>query len=256
MGRKPCDLTGQRFGRLTVLGASDKRLCGGVLHICQCDCGNVKLVLKGVLDNGTTVSCGCYVREKARETAIKHKPRLLHGMAGSLTYVSYHRMMERCFRPDERMKHYYGDKGITVCDRWADPVDGFLNFVEDMGKRPSPKHTLDRIDGSKGYYKENCRWATRSEQMQNTSKKSKHSGYRGVAQNRKKWSSVIAKEGTIYRLGTYETKEEAALAYNTAADILYGENGTRNKLPLLEDEIVDRIVQSVNNILLQRKTIT
>lgn len=75
-------------------------------------------------------------------------------------------MRQRCINPKAEGYCYYGAKGITVCDEWS----SFEKFLEDMGERPSPKHSLDRIDGTKGYYKENCRWATIDEQARNKSR--------------------------------------------------------------------------------------
>ena len=74
-------------------------------------------------------------------------------------------MKKRCYEPKTNSYHSYGGKGIRVCDRWK---DSFINFVEDMGIRPDG-YTLDRIDNSKDYCKENCKWSTRKEQTRNTS---------------------------------------------------------------------------------------
>ena len=78
-------------------------------------------------------------------------------------YWRWNEMKKRCGRIDHKDYKNYGGKGVTVCDRWKD----FDTFVQDMGLPPSPKHSIDRIDGSKGYSKENCRWATWKEQTQN-----------------------------------------------------------------------------------------
>jgi hypothetical protein len=78
-------------------------------------------------------------------------------------YAVWHGMLQRCSNSNRADYKYYGGVGISVCERWQD----FKLFLEDMGERPTKSHTLDRIDGSLGYYKENCRWATRTEQSAN-----------------------------------------------------------------------------------------
>ena len=89
-----------------------------------------------------------------------------HGMVGTPTYTSWIAMKQRCLNKKHPAYHKYGELGITICDRWK---DSFVNFYTDMGARPEGK-TLDRIDGFEGYYKENCRWATATEQMNNLRK--------------------------------------------------------------------------------------
>ena len=87
-----------------------------------------------------------------------------HGLAGSPEYISWRHMVKRCTDPTEPRYHRYGGRGIKVCARWLkDPS----NFLADMGKRPSPEHSLDRIDNDGDYTPENCRWATLLEQVRN-----------------------------------------------------------------------------------------
>lgn len=85
-----------------------------------------------------------------------------HGMSRSPTYVCWNNMIQRCTNENRQDYQYYGGIGITVCSEWYK----FKNFLEDMGIKPKDL-TLDRIDVDKGYYKENCRWATRHEQRLN-----------------------------------------------------------------------------------------
>jgi hypothetical protein len=146
------DLTGKVFDRLTVLG---------FLHNnkweCQCSCGNISEVNTYGLNSGRTKSCGCLHKE-----LVGNKFRT-HGLYGTPEYVSWNAMKNRCSNKSSPVYFRYGGRGITVCQRW---LDSFENFLEDMGSRPSDT-TLDRIDVNKGYNKDNCRWANNLTQANN-----------------------------------------------------------------------------------------
>lgn len=89
-----------------------------------------------------------------------------HGLSRSRVYSIYGSMLKRCTNPDAGNYADYGGRGITVCNRW---FDSFEKFFEDMGNPPSAEHSLDRINGSRGYEPKNCRWATKTEQVNNRS---------------------------------------------------------------------------------------
>jgi hypothetical protein len=153
---KKGNLIGQTFGKLTVISETESRGKTRV-YVCSCSCGNSTIVQQGNLKNGHTKSCGCFLIQSRYDKGNDvYQPE----------YTNWRKMKERCLNPKSDKYHYYGGRGITVCDRWA---NSFKNFYEDMGQKPSPKHSVERVKGNLGYSKENCVWATHREQMGNVS---------------------------------------------------------------------------------------
>ena len=152
MGRRK-DYTGQKFHYLTAIEFSHIGRSNESRWLYKCDCGNEKIISSWSVVAGRTKSCGCYAL----------KIRTIHGKSKTPEYNSWNGMRQRCYSEKHRYYKYYGGKGITICERW---LNSFEDFLEDMGERPKGT-TLDRKDGSKGYYKENCRWATGKEQQNN-----------------------------------------------------------------------------------------
>lgn len=173
-------LTGQRFERLLVLEEGSRGNCSQIKWRCKCDCGNFVEVLGRSLRAGRTKSCGCYGRESLETRPLKHG----HTTQGrsSKTYQSWEAMINRCSNSNNKYWDNYGGKGISVCDRWKN----FQNFLDDMGLKPD-NLTLDRIDNSKGYSKENCRWATRTQQNRNK-KNNKLITFDGICQPISAWA--------------------------------------------------------------------
>lgn len=143
---------GQKFNMLTVLEELPSNLNGRMFKY-RCECGTEKQISYSLLTRPTNKSCGCY----------RSKIRLKHGMWESREYSTWENMIQRCTNENSRKYYLYGGRGISVCERW---LKSFADFYQDMGDRPE-NTTLDRIDGNKGYYKENCKWSNPREQLVN-----------------------------------------------------------------------------------------
>ena len=197
---------GEKYGRLTVISWSKENQG----WLCNCDCGNTTYQNTSHLRAGNVLSCGCYRREcdnwnGGTQTYEFSSFLSMHQRAGEKTNNPIHR------------ENYY-DKGITVCDRWSFSPEGFANFLEDMGERPTGM-SLERKRLSEGYSPENCCWDTDSNQCFNRSLFSNNkSGHTGViyAADRGKWRAWINKGGKRTNLGQYATIEEAIEARRSA----------------------------------------
>lgn len=212
------DETGNIYGRLSVtcyggtqVKPSGQKYC---TWVCLCACGNVITVAASALRQGATQSCGCLQKERASSSSKKH------GASRSPSYSSYRKMLERCLIESCAAYENYGGRGITVCDRW---LESYENFLEDMGERPEGL-SLDRIDNSLGYSVENCRWATKSVQGFNRRAVNNTSGKIGVVYNRKrdKWDAVIKVNNKNIYLGRHAQKEDAIAARQQAELQYYG----------------------------------
>lgn len=162
---KPKDLTNRTFGRLTAISITIERWNGKVVWFCKCSCGVGILVPSASLLCGNTRSCGCFKLQVARE---RGRSSATHGHTknGRATpeWRLWHAIRNRCQNTNNRDFALYGGRGITVCDRWN---DSFENFLADVGFKPAPNLSLDRINNNGNYEPGNVRWATVKQQINN-----------------------------------------------------------------------------------------
>lgn len=192
------------YGRLTVLKEVDRPL-----HVkpsshryveCVCTCGEYKKVQIGALRSGAVLSCGCYNREKGLKI---YNGKSVTEYSG---YGSWKAVIYRCIQSNRSSDvKYYSGRGITVCQRWRDPV----SFAQDMGEKPKG-FSIERIDNDKGYYPENCRWASPLEQGRNKSNNRRLDTAEGEKTIGQIWQDAGMRESTFYnRLAQGMTADEA-----------------------------------------------
>jgi hypothetical protein len=158
----PKPVIGNVYGRLTVTADPFSSVGGHRNVLCNCSCGTCCVVraldaIKKTHTKGGIPSCGCY------------KPDFsTHGLSKHRLYGTWHNMIDRCHNPDNVAFGDYGGRGIYVCEEWRTPETGVPRFIADMGSKPTPGHTLERINNDGPYSKANCKWATLEEQQSNT----------------------------------------------------------------------------------------
>lgn len=174
------DLTGQRFGRLTVIeyvGTVNQK----AKWLCKCDCGNEKIVSTKCLRNGETKSCGCYHKDRASVA------NLTHGKTNSRLYITWNNIKNRCYRTSRKDYKNYGGRGITVCEEWRNSFQAFYEWAMANGYREDL--TIDRINVNGNYEPSNCRWVDLKTQANNT-RRNHYITYKGETHTIAEWSDI------------------------------------------------------------------
>lgn len=221
------NLLGLTFGRLTVIKQAPHKGVR-ISWYCKCSCGKIKSVCSGSLKSGKTLSCGCLLLE------IVKKVNMTHGMCYTPESRAWHHMKGRCYDKNDKNYNYYGGRGIKVCNKW---LNSFENFFEDMGFRPTIKHSLDRINVNGDYKPSNCRWATTKEQSRNM-RSNRWIEFRGVRMLKTDWADYFgilqSNLGTLLNKGrTMDFLYDFYLAKNGSLPVRktkYNQIATKSKL--------------------------
>ena len=185
------DLTGKKFGKLTVVKRNGSNKNGRALWLCECDCGNTKIVSGNSLLTKLTTSCGCYNKELVKKVNSKHN------MSYTKLYKVWQGMKTRCYDKNFMYYYNYGGRGITICDEWKNDFSKFYEWAINNGYEEGL--TIDRINVNGNYEPNNCRWITKKEQNDNMNK-TIFLEYNGKKQTISQWS----KELNITRIALYE----------------------------------------------------
>jgi hypothetical protein len=169
-----------KINRWTILNGTKSRY-----SICKCDCGKKKKMYVHNVLSGKSKSCGCYRDEQAKIRG--YDSITVHSMSKTPEYRAWICMKWRCCKTTNHSYKYYGARGIRVCDRW---LTSFKNFYNDMGKRPSENHTIDRINCDGNYEPDNCKWSTPKEQA-NNKRNTAHLEYNGETKTLSEWAKIV-----------------------------------------------------------------
>lgn len=201
---KTIDLTGQKFGRLTVIARAQSNKDGQPRWMCQCDCGNTTISYGMHLKSGASKSCGCLTAEKSRERATKH------GLSTTKLYPIWKGIKHRCYNPNNKRFMHYGAKGIRICTEWQGNFKVFYDWAMANGYKDGL--TIERIDINGNYEPSNCRWATTKEQANNKSQ-NHFLTYNGKTQTMAQWAEETGIKYTTLRarINDYHWSVERAL---------------------------------------------
>lgn len=183
---KCIDMTGQKFGRLTVIGRTENYITPKGTKfsqwICKCECGNTCTAKVSDLKYGKTKSCGCLHNELARQRRTKHS------LSGTKLYMIWKAMKQRCSNLNNKDYPNYGGRGIKVCDEWRNSFESFYSWA--MSNGYSEELSIDRIDVNGNYEPNNCRWANATMQ-QNNKRNNRILEYKGETHTIAEWSRIL-----------------------------------------------------------------
>lgn len=186
------DISGRKFSRLTVLKCIGRQdALRRYWYLCKCDCGAKTAVDYSSITRGLTKSCGCLGRENASARMANKEIRKTfkykrNGPSLNPIYATWCGMINRCLSTKNKCYKNYGGRGIKVCKRWMK----FKNFLADMGLKPSPSHSIERINNNGNYTPKNCRWASRVQQA-NNKRNSQIIKFKGMSLTIAQWSDKL-----------------------------------------------------------------
>lgn len=221
MGVKRKDITGSKFNMLTVMKPTGEvHKTRGAFYECLCDCGGSVVAHYSSITQGIRKSCGClWISARDNHNNNYKDNGRTHGLSNHPLYGTHKMMINRCQNTEASDYYRYGEIGVTVSDEWSEPDGkGFLNFISDMGERPTPKHSVDRINNKKGYSKENCKWSDKTVQQVNKKRTIQPGIYK--TKNGSRWCAKVFTNGSNVVLGTFDTYSEA-LSVRRAAELKY-----------------------------------
>lgn len=198
------DLTGRKFGRLTVISRIGTNNLGKATWLCKCDCGKETVVTTGELKSGNTKSCGCYNKEKRKTN------NLVHGKRKEKIYKVWANMKARCTNESVSEYKNYGGRGITVCDEWRNSFIAFYEWA--MANGYNENLQIDRKDVNGNYEPSNCRWVTRKENCNNRTN-SHYITHNGETHTISEWARIkgIKRATLSYRINVAKWDAEKAL---------------------------------------------
>lgn len=198
MPRSPIEMAGKTFSKWTVSHAVKVHSNGELIWFCHCKCGNTAEIVGGALRRGASRQC----------KACASKAISTHGMSGTPEFKIWVWMLDRCTNVNSPSYAKYGGRGISVCERWGT----FESFHADMGNRPTPEHSIERVNNDLGYGPDNCVWATRRVQMRNTRRNRKYA-HVGEALTLVEWGERLEIDpNTLWmRIHGYDWSVERAL---------------------------------------------
>lgn len=208
------DLTGNKYGRLTVIDRAENSKDGRARWNCICDCGNATIVAARNLKSGSVKSCGCMSSRLQPTTKT-------HGDSTTKLYEKWCSMMNRCNNPNHPHYKDYGGRGIKVCEEWHN-YSNFKKWV--LNTRDNENLTIDRIDVNGDYCPENCRWATAKEQANNRRSNLIYV-YNGESHNLNEWCEILGLNYYNVHNRIYKLKWTFEKAISTPIDI-----SKRNKI--------------------------
>lgn len=233
-------MIGLRFNRLLVVASAGKNKHGKLQWECVCDCGNKTITLGVYLRNGDTKSCGCLAATFIGEKRFKHgKSR-----KNNTEYEIWKGMNARCYNPNHIGFKNYGGRGIIVCDEWRTNFNKFLN---DMGFRPSKRHSLDRFPNINGNYEPaNCRWAT-DEQQRRNKRNNRYYTFKGITLILEDWSKLFnVHQSTLHEhLGTKSIEQMLVYYYKkgkiTNSELIFEIESLLRDNPEMAEEIKSKL---------------